>query len=536
MNNIFSDLTQAGVQPITPDSPAGSLLGVEDPDFEQLQIEIRKLDSLAREPVDWHEVVRLSASILTKKSKDLRVLSYLCLGLFNQQGYAGLSLGLTIWRDLIENFWETLYPALIRKRGRIAAISWLSEKVGAKVGQDKPDLKDREAIDKCNNLLKRITELLDDRLAEDSPGLSQLHRPIQEHLKTLESLAPPREEEKPKPPPETVAETPPTKEGLIRRAVSSIFKPEEITSVEQANKAIKEAQGIIRRAASFLRETDPTHPLSYRISRAVSWMDINSLPNNNKGRTLIPPPPEKPEKYEQALANGNAQAVLAEAESRFPQALLWLDLQRFVVQAMSALGTSYQEAQQAVCEELRSFLSRLPGLIELQFQNGLPLAGDQTRLWVKNEILPAKAGESPSEGKAEPDQLKEAVKKAERLISEGKLREAVALLQKGLAQLPVRRDQFLWRLSLAKLCLEAGHPQLAIPQLESLDEESNRFSLEEWEPALSLEVLRSLLQCQYKVIEESKKRPPPPELTERANQLYARLCRLDAVSALEFKG
>lgn len=535
MNNISSDLSRAGIQPISPDSPTGTLLGTEDPDFDQLQTEINKLQSLTREPVDWHEVIRLSISILTKKSKDLRVLSYLCLGLFNQQGYAGLSLGLTVYRDLIENFWETLYPALKRKRGRLGAITWLSEKVGAKVSQDEPELKDREAINKCNDLLKRITELLDDRLAEDSPGLGELHRPIQERLKTLESLAPPREEEKPKPSPETLTQTLPAKEGIIRRAVSSIFKPEEITSVEQANKAIKEAQGIIRRAASFLRETDSTNPLPYRISRAVSWMDVNSLPNNNKGRTLIPPPSEKPEKYEQALANGNARAVLAEAESRFPQVLLWLDLQRFVAQAMSALGLSYQEAQKAVCEELRSFLSRLPGLIDLQFQSGLPFANDQTKLWIKNEILPAKAGESPPEGEAEQDQLKEAEKKARRLISEGKLRDAVALLQKGLAQLPVRRDQFLWRLSLARLCLEAGHPQLAVPQLESLDEESNRFSLEEWEPALSLDVLRSLLQCQYKLIEESKKRPPPPELTERVNQLYARLCRLDAVSALEFK-
>ncbi|MDI6793441.1 MAG: type VI secretion system protein TssA [bacterium] len=538
MNDISSDLIQAGIQPISPDSPAGALLGAEDADFEQLQTEIRKLDSFTREPVDWHAVVSSGGSILTRKSKDLRVLSYLCLGLFDRQGYAGLSIGLTVYRDLIENFWETLYPALQRKRGRIGAITWLSEKVGAKVSQDEPTLKDKEAINKCNDLLKRITELIDDKLGEDSPGLSDLQRPIREHLKALESLEPPKVEPSAPSKPEEPAspDALPAKKGIISRAVSSLLKPEEIGSVEEANKAIREAQGIIRRAASFLRESDPANPLPYRISRAISWMSINSLPNNNNGRTFIPPPPDKPERYEQALLSGNAQAILAEAEARFSQAFYWLDLQRFVVQAFSALGPAYQKAQQAVCQELRSFLSRLPGLIELQFQSGLPFANDQTKLWIKNEILPAKTGESPPEGEAEQDQLKKAVKEAGRLVFDGKLREAVVLLQEGLEQRPVRRDRFLWRLSLARLCLEAGQPQLAAAQLESLDEESRRFSLEEWEPGLCLEVVRSLLQCQYKLIEDLKKRPPPPELTERVNQLYARLCKLDVVSALEFKG
>lgn len=537
MNDISSDLIQAGIQPISPDNPAGDPLGVEEPDFDQLQTEINKLASLTREPVDWHEVVKLGGSILTKKSKDLRVLSYLCLGLFNRQGYVGLSIGLTVYRDLIENFWETLYPALKRKRGRIGAITWLSEKVGTRVSQDDPTLKDKEAINKCNDLLKRITELIDDKLGEDSPGLSDLQRPIREHLKALESLEPPEVEPSAPSKPEEPAspEALPAKKGIISRAVSSLLKPEEITSVEEANKAIREAQGIIRRAAFFLRESDPANPLPYRISRAISWMSIDSLPNNNNGRTFIPPPPDKPERYEQALSGGNAQAILAEAESRFSQAFYWLDLQRFVVQAMSALGHSYQEAQQAVCRELRSFLSRLPGIIDLQFQNGIPFANDQTKLWIKNEILPAKTGESPPEAGVKQDQLTEAVKEARRLVFEGKLRDAAALFQGRLDHLPVRRDQFLWRLSLAKLCLEAGQPQFAAAQLESLDEESKRFSLEEWEPALCLEVVRSLLQCQYKLIEESKKRPPPPEITERVNQLYARLCKLDVVSALEFK-
>jgi hypothetical protein len=83
---------------------------------------------------------------------------------------------------------------------------------------------------------------------------------------------------------------------------------------------------------------------------------------------------------------------------------------------------------------------------------------------------------------------------------------------------------------MAKLCLEAGNVKLALPQLESLDEEVSQFSLEQWEPELALEVIRTLYQCRRKLIQDIKQ--SSVEVTTIVNDLYARLCRLDALSAL----
>jgi len=66
--------------------------------------------------------------------------------------------------------------------------------------------------------------------------------------------------------------------------------------------------------------------------------------------------------------------------------------------------------------------------------------------------------------------------------------------------------------------------------LESLDEEVRQFSLEQWEPDLAVDVLRSLLQCRKKLMQDIKQ--PSPELMSIINELYSRLCRLDVVSAL----
>jgi type VI secretion system protein VasJ len=79
----------------------------------------------------------------------------------------------------------------------------------------------------------------------------------------------------------------------------------------------------------------------------------------------------------------------------------------------------------------------------------------------------------------------------------------------------------VWRLNLAKLCLEAGKPEQALPQLQSLDEEGRKFGLEEWEPGLAAELVRELWKC-YKGSASA----------DRAEECYARLCRLDPAAAL----
>jgi type VI secretion system protein VasJ len=115
-------------------------------------------------------------------------------------------------------------------------------------------------------------------------------------------------------------------------------------------------------------------------------------------------------------------------------------------------------------------------------------------------------------------------------MSSGKLQDAIALVKDGIAKSPLRRFRFLWRLHLAKLCIEAGKLQLALPQLLSLDEEVGRFSLEEWEPGLSLEVVQNLFVCRQKLAATMQTQSADAE--NQLAQLYQRLCKLDVNAAL----
>ena len=85
------------------------------------------------------------------------------------------------------------------------------------------------------------------------------------------------------------------------------------------------------------------------------------------------------------------------------------------------------------------------------------------------------------------------------------------------------------RLDLAQICIEAGRMELAVPQLEQLEQEVTHFSVEEWEPDLATSVVRWLWQCctgPTKV----------PSLAERSKDIYARLCRLDPAAAVSAPG
>jgi len=113
------DLLLLGKSPINSEQPTGIDVRY-DPTFEQLQAEIDKLSSpSAASAIDWKKVVNLASEILSEKSKDLLITSYLAVGLIHTLKMEGLGIGLKIYIDLVNQFWENLYPKKKRMRGRI---------------------------------------------------------------------------------------------------------------------------------------------------------------------------------------------------------------------------------------------------------------------------------------------------------------------------------------------------------------------------------------------------------------------------------
>jgi len=141
---------------------------------------------------------------------------------------------------------------------------------------------------------------------------------------------------------------------------------------------------------------------------------------------------------------------------------------------------------------------------------------------------------APADNGAQPPPWVQAAQEAKQLAAQGRMIDGAALFQTGQQQAVSQRERFLWRLQQARFCAEAGVLEVAVPQLEFLGEQAERFGLEEWEPWLSLEVVQLLLQCYYRLLQNAKN--PAAELVEKAQCLHTRLCRLDVTAALALDG
>ncbi|MBN2592651.1 MAG: type VI secretion system protein TssA [Sedimentisphaerales bacterium] len=93
--DLSYDQSYLALERMVQKKPTGSVLGKEE---------------VAEEP-NWREVSEKSFELL-KRSKDLRIAIYLTLALLKLDGIPGLRDGLLLLRELLERFWDKLYPQL----------------------------------------------------------------------------------------------------------------------------------------------------------------------------------------------------------------------------------------------------------------------------------------------------------------------------------------------------------------------------------------------------------------------------------------
>lgn len=504
-----------GTAPIAGANPSGASARYE-PEFEKLASEIAKLESVeGRGSIKWDIVVESANGLLSGKSKDLLVAAYLCLGLLQEDGYSGFAAGLTACRDMLNTFWETLFPEKARLRARAQALQWMADRITPVLRErSSASRSDKDALTTCVSVLGEIATLAGQKFEEGGPALNEFQSAVQDKLYSVPADEPPASSE-PAASSDSASSTsaaPSATEAPVQR---------EIDSPDAARTALGEMRERKIKAASVLREANPADPLPYRLLRQALWEDLLEAPTAKDGVSeQSGADPGFSSQMEEKLEKGEYASVISDCESKLASARLWLDVNFLVHRAMEGLGKPYAAARRALGAEVVGFVRACPGLLDIKFSDGVPMAGEPTRLWILHELgaLPDKSG-SAAGG------LEATMAEARKLVARKSFPEAASLLQKELRSAVNRRDRFLVRLYLAKLCAEAGRLDLALPQLEGLDEEGRKFSLEEWEPSLAAQIARELWRCH--------KASATPE---KAVEFYGRLCRLDLAAALAVDG
>lgn len=537
-----------GTVPIAEASPCGENARYE-PNFELLEAELAKQESLTSETVDWSKVVELSSSLLTSTSKDLLVASYLCYGLLITEGYIGLAVGFKILADMSESHWDCLFPPIKRLRARATAFTWLAEKVGLIVTEKPPQPDESEVIVSVAALLKNLDNILVDKMGDQAPMLADVSRPLKNYLQSAKAeLAKSEKVEESAVPAvaEKELETQQPTSALIVNAPQIVTKSKQTTQAKalvtgpieseaDSKKVLRQLQTTARDIASFWSSQKLADPRLYRLSRVASFMVVENAPPANEGITQIMAlPVERLKFFEKKMNAGDFLDLIPELEKTIARSPFWLDGHFLVVKALRASGAEFTKAAETVIRETANFLLRIPELINLQFADQTPFASDQTKMWLQAEVLTStsvdQAGQENNNGV---DSWVAALTEASQLAASGDSDAALELINKGIKQAGQQRDQMYWRCSLAELLLKVGHAASATSILEQMTQQIDQQQLSIWEPVLLSHIYNLLFQSYKK---QQKKNKPDEALTLKAQQAYEQLCWFDPVTALSLKG
>lgn len=525
------DIESLGTTPVPGANPVGEDCRYDEA-FQALQLLVNPNPNTPLPEKRWEAVVEASAAVLEKTSKDLTVTTYLVYGLLQTGGVPGLERGLKVLQGMMQTFWAKMYPSAKRMRGRKNALTWLYEKLVAYAEQYSDPPQPPALVESVRALLADIDSFCVEHMVDDAPIASPAQDAIGRiPLQSESSTAAPAATDAPSstPAPASTSQTPPPPPRPSPSASST--PTEAIDSPASARRALGQGWGTIREAASWMRKNDPSDPLPYRLARMAAWHDVDQAPPATDGMTMIPAPDEA---VVAALANlydgGNWADLLEAAEGMVQRYLFWLDPHRYSFEALENLGVRCAAARDAVLQETVRFVQRVPGLVNLGFQDGPPFADPQTRAWLEEHAASGSESAAPGAGGgAREESMQPVLEEARRLAKEKKVAEALQLLDSHRKKAETGREAYLWRLGLCSI-LEGvrGGEGILDPHLGELIREIETYRLDTWEPSLALEGL----QLAYRQWSRRKE----AELKARAEEVFRLLARIDTAAAMAVKG
>lgn len=534
----LDELRELGARPVRADAPCGDPVR-DEPEFEVLQTELRKLELPSGEQPDWPRVAELASRLLSQKSKDLLVACFLAYAAFRIDGYAGLTAGLFLLTEISDRYWEGLYPEVKRMRGRLAALEWFANRTAKEVETREIAGSEVAALEECRKQVGSLGDALEAKADGAWALFGELRSALEEATRRVE--VPPAA---PSPPPVgPVASAAPVAPAPSASSTPAVSLSGPIHSPEEASQAIQAFRTAGLALAEQLRLADPRDAASYRLRRQMAWLALRELPPATDGVTKIPAPQpaEQAARMEEMVGRGQWPGLLEMAEGRLPSAVMWLDLNRFTWTALDALGMEYAAAADAVLFETSILLRRLPGLERLRFASGVPLADAATSEWIRRHVSLSE-GEAPgtppsappiggdASGADETADLHRLGGEARALLRQKKAGEAIRLLEERALLARSLRSRLRWGLEVARLLHEARAPETASLRLRALFSEADAARIEDWDSALAVEMSKSLLLSLSDVL--SSGHHPMGDEAETYRDVRARLCRIDPASAL----
>lgn len=437
-----------------PEEKLCAALKDDNPDWEYIDGEIVKLGSLAHSQLDISEVQRRGLMLLATETKDFRLLAHLLRTL---QHAGEQLLALRLLTLYVEHYWMVAAPQNMAHKKRFATQVIKRFEGGVSSFAESADTAQRDA------LLGELAKLAQCWQVNNAPELAQV-------TDDLFALYPRAFRDIASAPSATPATTPSRElqqNTTVGNTPAAVAPAPQVFIDSHDDKVWRDT---LLKVAAILCERQPDSPQGYRLRRQALWQSITGTPQaESDGRTsLAAMPVDMVADYQARLASADI-ALWQQVENSLLLAPYWLDGHHLSAQIAQRLG--YEDVAQAIRDEAGRFVTRLPQLVGLLFNDRIPFMNPQTTQWL---VSP-----SGSQAVPETDQYTQA---ARLCFNEQGLEAALRYLDALPEGDP--RDQFYRQYLGAQLMEETGMVQLAQQQYRILFKTGRQMMLPDWEPSL----------------------------------------------------
>lgn len=520
------DLKDLGQTPIPGANPSGSDIRYE-PEFEWLQKEIGKLGApilkkseggqeaptIVYEEVDWDKVINTCRNFLETKSKDIRVVGWLIQGLMATRGAEGLQNGLEIFWQTCSTFWDSLYPDRARVRASATTVMTkaIMDRLQGKADGAKPSWKpgDSDFLNESAQLVSKLNEFFREKLSDAPVTMNLFHNELKDQAERAASPAPALRPQPAAPsvPSATVAAPgaapPPPQPTAVAPKDTPIY---EFDKPGDRKKYFDDLKATARILHDYGRKNLPHDSVGYKWIRMVYWSPVKFSAD-----TPFLPLKGPNEVLQRHLAGLYEQKRFDElfiaAEGHFVEYWFWLDIQRYVIESAGGLGEQYLNVKEAILDELRFFLRRMPFFATMQTQDRFALANADTAEWLRDTVLTGSDNyRLPVVGHQEAIQSAEADDSESLTFNSNEpVSNILEVAKERLSKAADGRGAFQVRLQLIQCLLAKTELELAWSLMEAMLNDLDRYKLEVWETDLALSALHLKFQCCRLLFGRSKK-------------------------------
>ncbi|WP_375322179.1 type VI secretion system protein TssA [Aliivibrio logei] len=498
-------------------------LGIDftyEPEFESIENEINKAtDLFATSKTDWQVVHVNSLNLISKNSKDYRVLYWMLLSFQHISSSIDYISLLTLINEFIIKYRDNIYPK--RAKQQYSSINKIVNVINEETKSITSNMLDIEIIDNLIDILLKLDESIISIFESKTDTLSLLISHVNKHKKRVTSEATPSTIEPIK--------TPSTQSiNTISHSTSISLSHADIANERDANKALRHLQEVTRNLSKYWLNQNIGDEKAYQLSRTLTWVTITQTPSSNDDNiTALKPVPQARQQHLIQLKNqANHTALLIDLEESLSKSPFWLDGHFMAWETLSELN--YHDAAQSVTDQLSLLIKKAPKITDLKFDDGSEFAKPETQIWIEQHC-----SQNTSQTQSKPQFTERntssewdlVLKEALPLLKQEPLSDVLQPLIIGHHQSRSAREAFFWQFSQATLLLHANKYELAAPLLRWLDNQYSHSVLTLWDPLLEERLLDLWLTCQSKL-------PVKKQDTQLIITLRERLCCLNPIRVL----